>query len=128
MTTGDQDDRSDGAETAASDYAERLSRLEGARWRRLLNVQAPYRWNIRRLGLGRALDVGCGLGRNLAHLANDSVGVDHNADSIAIARSRGLTAFTSAEFPDSGYAVPGACEILKFAFEPSQRAMALTSV
>ena len=115
MTTGDQDDRSDGAETAASDYAERLSRLEGARWRRLLNVQAPYRWNIRRLGLGRALDVGCGLGRNLAHLANDSVGVDHNADSIAIARSRGLTAFTSAEFPDSGYAVPGAFDSLLFA-------------
>ena len=49
-------------------YADRLQTLEQARWKQLLDVQAPYRWNIRRLGLGRTLDVGCGLGRNLAHL------------------------------------------------------------
>ena len=113
--TADDAARSTGSATAGAEYAARLRRLDQSRWRRLLNVQAPYRWNIRRLKLGRVLDVGCGLGRNLAHLANDSVGVDHNAESIAIARGRGLTAFTSAEFPESGYAVPGAFDSLLFA-------------
>lgn len=113
--TADDGARSTGSETAGAEYAARLARLDQSRWRRVLNVQAPYRWNIRRLKLGRVLDVGAGLGRNLAHLANDSVGVDHNADSVAVARGRGLTAFTSAEFPSSGYAVPGAFDSLLFA-------------
>jgi 2-polyprenyl-3-methyl-5-hydroxy-6-metoxy-1,4-benzoquinol methylase len=78
----------------------------------MLNVQAPYRWNIRRLGLGRTLDVGCGLGRNLAHLDGFGVGVDHNADSVAVARSRGLTALTVAEFLESPYAQPGSFDSL----------------
>ena len=64
----------------------------------MLNVQAPYRWNLRRLDLGRTLDVGCGLGRNLAFLAPGSVGVDHNPDSVAVARSRGLIAYDVDEF------------------------------
>jgi hypothetical protein len=38
-------------------------------------------------------DVGCGLGRNLGHLDGNGVGVDHNAESVAIAQSRGLRAF-----------------------------------
>jgi len=113
--TVDDGARSAGSETAGAEYAARLARLDQSRWRRVLNVQAPYRWNVRHLKLGRVLDVGCGLGRNLAHLANDSVGVDHNAGSIAIARGRGLTAFTSDEFPSSGYAVPGAFDSLLFA-------------
>ncbi len=96
----------DGEPTAAREYAARLQRLERSWWRRLLNVQAPYRWNIRRLGLGFTLDVGCGLGRNLAHLGGNGVGVDHNPDSIAIARERGLTAFTIPEFAASEFAVP----------------------
>ncbi|UAJ78500.1 methyltransferase domain-containing protein [Leifsonia sp. ZF2019] len=101
-------DAGTGEGTAGDEYAERLRRLDGSWWRRTLNVQAPYRWNIRRLRLGRVLDVGCGLGRNLAHLGNNGVGVDHNAASIEIARARGLTAFTSDEFPSTEYAVPGA--------------------
>ena len=56
-----------------------------------LNVQAPYRWNIRRLNLGFTLDVGCGIGRNLSHLDGNGVGVDHNATSIAACRAAGLT-------------------------------------
>lgn len=117
MTLGDDEAeaRETGTETAGSAYAQRLARLEGTRWRQILNVQAPYRWNIRRLRLGRVLDVGCGLGRNLAHLDPGSVGVDHNPESIAIARERGLTAFTSDEFPDSGYAVRGSFDSLLFA-------------
>ena len=61
-------------------------------------MQAPYRRNIQRLTLGKTLDVGCGIGRNLAYLSSDSVGVDHNPHSIEVARSRGLTAYTTDEF------------------------------
>ena len=79
-------------------YTERLTRLSGAGWKKALNVQAPYRRNLRRLGLGRVLDVGCGIGRNLAHLDGNGVGVDHNAGSVAAARAAGLQAFTPAQF------------------------------
>ena len=58
----------------------------------------PYRWNLRRLRLGRVLDVGCGIGRNLQHLDADAVGVDHNQDSVTIARQRGLTAYVPEAF------------------------------
>jgi 2-polyprenyl-3-methyl-5-hydroxy-6-metoxy-1,4-benzoquinol methylase len=96
------DDRDDnqgsGEATAGSEYAERLTRLETARWKQLLDVQRPYRWNLRRLNLGRTLDVGCGIGRNLRNLGPDAVGVDHNAHSIAQCRRQGLTAFTTQEF------------------------------
>lgn len=105
----------EGRDTAGSEYAERLRRLDTSWWRRTLNVQAPYRWNIRRLHLGRVLDVGSGLGRNLAHLGNNGVGVDHNAESVAIARARGLTSFTSDEFPSTPHAVPGAFDSLLLA-------------
>ena len=74
--------------TADDDYARRLVGLEGARWKRLLNVQAPYRWNLRRHRLGRTLDIGCGIGRNLSALDPGSVGVDHNELSVRTARQR----------------------------------------
>lgn len=93
-----------GPGTATTDYTERLARLESARWKQVLDVQRPYRWNLRRLGLGRTLDVGCGLGRNLVAL-EDGVGVDHNPDSVATARERGLRAWTSDEWPTSPDAV-----------------------
>jgi SAM-dependent methyltransferase len=92
--------------TEGVDYTDRLRRVTGARWKRLLNTQAPYRWNVRRLGLGRTLDIGCGLGRNLAHLGGNGVGVDHNPTSVQVARAQGLTAFTIDEFLASAYARP----------------------
>ncbi|WP_233159323.1 bifunctional 2-polyprenyl-6-hydroxyphenol methylase/3-demethylubiquinol 3-O-methyltransferase UbiG [Pseudonocardia sp. MH-G8] len=98
--------------TDAPDYAERLKTLEQARWKQWLDVQAPYRWNIRRLHLGRTLDIGCGLGRNLAHLGGDGVGVDHNASSVAMARERGLEAYTSAEFLQGAQAREGSFDSL----------------
>lgn len=98
--------------TDAPDYSERLKTLEQARWKRLLDVQAPYRWNVRRLELGRTLDIGCGLGRNLAHLGGAGVGVDHNATSVAVARERGLEAYTTAEFLDGPHARDGAFDSL----------------
>lgn len=101
--------------TANPAYAERLRRLEQRGIRRFVDAQAPCRWNLRWLGLGRVLDVGCGLGRNLAHLGPDTVGVDHNSDSIRIARSRGFTAFTVEEFVASPHATSGAFDSLLYA-------------
>jgi SAM-dependent methyltransferase len=98
--------------TDAPDYAERLKNLEQARWKQWLDVQAPYRWNIRRLQLGRTLDVGCGLGRNLAHLGGEGVGVDHNPASVAVARERGLVAYTSDEFLTGAHATEGSFDSL----------------
>jgi SAM-dependent methyltransferase len=92
--------------TEGVDYTDRLRRVTGARWKRWLNTQAPYRWNVRRLDLGHTLDIGCGLGRNLAHLGGNGVGVDHNPTSVEVARAQGLTAFTIDEFLASAYAKP----------------------
>lgn len=95
--------------TAGAEYAERLRTLSTARWKRVLDVQAPYRAHLRRLRLGRTLDVGCGTGRNLRALEPGSVGVDHNPFSVGIARDAGLAAVTSAEFfADAELAQPGA--------------------
>ena len=96
-------------------YTERLARLEGARWKRLLNVQAPYAWNARRVCRGRTLDVGCGIGRNLAHLGDRAVGVDHNATSVEVARERGYRAHTADAFASSEDAAPGSYDTLLFA-------------
>lgn len=94
--------------TDTPDYAERLRRKQTVWWKRLLPVQAPYHWNLRRQDLGRTLDVGCGLGRNLGVLPAGSVGVDHNAEMVALARSMGHETYTVAEFMDGPLAVPGA--------------------
>jgi len=99
-------------DTAGEDYTERLRRLGGARWKRLLDVQAPYRWNLRRLRLGHTLDVGSGLGRNLANLDGNGVGVDHNAASVEHTRAAGFEAYTVEEFFGSLHAHPGAFDSL----------------
>jgi SAM-dependent methyltransferase len=104
-----------GSATAGADYAQRLLRLEFANWKQRVDVQAPYRWNVRRLNLGRVLDIGCGIGRNLAHLDGNGVGVDHNGESIATARKRGLDAYTTEEFHRSAHARPDAFDSLLLA-------------
>jgi SAM-dependent methyltransferase len=80
-------------------YAQRLKRLQTPLWKRALDVQAPYRWNLRRLKPGRTLDVGCGVGRNLAHLAGKGVGVDPNPACVADARARGFEAYAPEDLP-----------------------------
>ncbi|MEO6411804.1 MAG: class I SAM-dependent methyltransferase [Pedococcus sp.] len=92
--------------TEAPDYAERLRHKQMVWWKRILPVQAPYHWNLRRQQLGRTLDVGCGIGRNLDVLESGSVGVDHNASAVALARSRGQIAMTAEEFHKSDQAKP----------------------
>ena len=97
-------------DTQSQEYADRLRTLSGARWKQVLDVQRPYRWNLHRQGLGRTLDVGCGIGRNLLNLRDDSVGVDHNAESVAECRARGLEAYTVEEWE----ATPGPAEPASF--------------
>lgn len=104
--------------TANRDYTDRLTRKSRSGWKTLFNVQAPYRWNLRRLRLGRVLDIGCGIGRNLAHLAHigrAGVGVDHNPHSVAEARQAGWTAFTPDEFFRSPEARAGSFDTLLLA-------------
>jgi 2-polyprenyl-3-methyl-5-hydroxy-6-metoxy-1,4-benzoquinol methylase len=91
-------------DTRSAEYAARLERLSGARWKRWLAVQAPYRWNLRRLALGRTLDLGCGAGRQLAHLPAGSVGIDHNPHAVEAARRRGCEAWLPDEFRASARA------------------------
>lgn len=98
--------------TTDPQYAERLERLSTPAWKRILHVQLPYQWNLRRLRPGRALDIGCGVGRNLESLGA-SVGVDHNPTCVTMARSRGLLAYTPQEFFSSG--IQGAFDSLLLA-------------
>jgi len=97
-----------GAATHGDDYAERLIKLQTARWKQWVDVQAPFRWNLRRLNPGFTLDIGCGIGRNLLHLPGHSVGIDVNEHCVRAAKARGLTAFTPSEFRRSAeYNRPG---------------------
>ena len=86
------------ADTTGEWYTDRLQRLTGRGWKRF--VPDPYRWNLRRLNLGRTLDIGCGIGRCLAFIDGNGVGVDHNEKSVEVCRSRGFEAYTPAEFVD----------------------------
>jgi SAM-dependent methyltransferase len=101
--------------TTGSAYSKRLVRLQRGWWKRALSVQAPYRLSLRRLKLGFTLDLGSGIGRNLVNLDGNGVGVDHNADSVRVAVTRGLTAYTPEEFAQSVFAHPGVFDSLLMA-------------
>lgn len=90
-------------DTRNSDYTDVLLKKQTVWWKKLLNVQAPYRWNLLQLKPGYTLEIGCGIGRNLIHLKGQGVGVDHNLPSVEIARKQGLTAFTPDEFKASDF-------------------------
>jgi 2-polyprenyl-3-methyl-5-hydroxy-6-metoxy-1,4-benzoquinol methylase len=95
-------------------YTQRLVAKQFARWKRILDVQAPYRWHLRQLRLGKTLDVGCGIGRCLAFL-DDGVGIDINQSAIEVAQSRGLTALTTDVFETSALNRPDVYDSLLFA-------------
>ena len=116
--------------TASDAYASRMTALTDQRWKRVLSVQAPYRWNLRRMHPGFVLDVGCGIGRNLAHLVGHAVGVDHNERCVETARERGYIAFTSQDFATSEYAQPSTFDsiLLSHVLEHMTEAEALSVI
>lgn len=89
--------------TEKEDYTNSLLTRESKWWKRLLNVQYPYKKNILSLKPGFVLDIGCGVGRNLLHLGGYGIGIDHNETSIMECKARGLKAYTSSEFESTGY-------------------------
>jgi SAM-dependent methyltransferase len=93
-------------DTKHSDYTNILLKKQTVWWKHLLDVQAPYRWNLQRLKPGYTLEIGCGIGRNLKHLKGQGVGIDHNLPSVEIARKQGAIAFTPDEFMGSGFDIP----------------------
>lgn len=95
-------------------YLEWLNRAEPKGWRKFIDVQIPYRWNIRRLNPGRVLEVGAGVGRHLAHFASGSVGVEMNRAALQALRSKLLRAFHPEEFHSSVEAQPEAFDSLLF--------------
>jgi SAM-dependent methyltransferase len=102
--------------TPREPYADRLIRLQTARWKQFLDIQAPFRWNLKRLEPGFTLELGCGIGRNLINLAGRGVGIDIDDQAVTTARSRGLVAFTPEEFRRAGeYNRPGRFDSLLLA-------------
>ncbi len=116
--------------TEGREYAERLRAKQHVWWKRALDVQRPYRYNLRRQHLGRTLDVGCGVGRQLGVLDAGSVGVDHNPHSVAVAREAGLPAYTAPELFASRHARSGGFDsmLLAHVVEHMQRDDALAVV
>jgi 2-polyprenyl-3-methyl-5-hydroxy-6-metoxy-1,4-benzoquinol methylase len=96
-------------------YAKRLVAIQLPWWKRLLDVQLPYRLHVRHLKLGRTLDVGCGIGRVLAMLGTDGVGVDHNREAVEVARQRGFLAYTPQELRSSADGASATFDSLLFA-------------
>jgi len=93
--------------TQDNKYTERLFDKQFVWWKRMLDVQRPYRGNLRRMKPGFILDIGCGIGRNLIHLNGNGVGIDHNKSSVVMAKSKGLTAFTTEEFQRTAFNISG---------------------
>jgi 2-polyprenyl-3-methyl-5-hydroxy-6-metoxy-1,4-benzoquinol methylase len=86
--------------TNQRDYCERLLSTDKL-WKKILNVQYPYRRAIKKMELGNTIDIGCGVGRALGWLNRNSIGVDHNPMSVDICKSRNLKAYTIESFQEA---------------------------
>jgi len=95
-------------------YPAHLERLERVWWKRLFNVQQPYRLHLKSLRPGYTLDLGCGIGRNLIHLGGrgHAVGVDKNKDAVRRCTQRGLEAYEPQDFFSSQRAIPQSFDTL----------------
>jgi 2-polyprenyl-3-methyl-5-hydroxy-6-metoxy-1,4-benzoquinol methylase len=101
--------------TSDREYTSRLEQLQTRRWKTVLDVQRPYRWNLKRLKPGRTLDVGCGVGRCLRNLPPRSIGIDPNEHSIEIVNCLGMAGYTPAEFEKSDQNLMGTFDSILFA-------------
>ena len=103
--------------TSATDpeYAARLVELQGAKWKRLLRVQEPYKRVISRYCQGQVLEIGAGIGRNLRNLDGRAVGIDTNAEAVDFCRAQGFRAYTPQSFIGSPDDRPGSYDALLLA-------------
>jgi len=99
-------------DSRVSAYAERVERITSLWWKDMLDAQRPYRRHIEGLELGRTLDIGCGIGRNLAVLPAGSVGIDPDRPAVERARARGCVAYEPDAFTGAPEAVPGSFDSL----------------
>lgn len=96
-----------GKPTDKENYTNSLVTRQSKWWKKLLNVQYPYKKNIQHIVPGFVLDIGCGVGRNLLHLNGNGIGIDHNPTSIEICIAQGLKAYTNIDFEQTPYNKPG---------------------
>lgn len=96
-----------GNPTDKENYTHSLITRQSKWWKKLLNVQYPYKKNIKSIAPGFVLDIGCGVGRNLLHLDGNGVGIDHNPTSVEICTAQGLKAYTNIDFERTQYNQPG---------------------
>jgi len=107
-------------DSLSADYAHRLTRLQRSGWKTLVDVQAPYRFNLRRLRPGETLDVGCGVGRNLRNLGGQAVGVDPNAECVEQCRAEGFEAYTPDQLPDRSFDTLLFAHVLEHVDQPAE--------
>lgn len=81
-------------------YTDFFIGMQNIRWKSFLPVQVPYMYNIKRLCIGKVLDIGCGTGRHLKTLKGRGVGVDHNYDFVRLVRKKGYLAYLPNEFDE----------------------------
>ena len=84
--------------TADSAYTRRLIELSENQLKKLFQVQLPYKIRMKKMISGSTLDIGCGIGRLLRWLPQNSMGIDHNSDSIRYCKNNGLKACTVQDF------------------------------
>ena len=101
--------------TQEREYANYLIKAQDIGWKNKIDVQRPYRNNLQKLSLGRTLDIGCGIGRNLKALSNNSVGIDHNKFMIDHLIEQGYIAYTNSDFKKSKMAKLSSFDSLLFA-------------
>lgn len=101
--------------TQEKKYADYLINAQDKGWKNKIDVQRPYRIKLQKLSLGKTLDIGCGIGRNLKALSSKSVGVDHNKFMIQYLNKAGYTAYTVSDFEKSKSSVVGSFDSLLFA-------------
>lgn len=101
--------------TQEKEYANYLINSQGSGWKNRLDVQRPYRSKLQKLSLGKTLDIGCGIGRNLKALPQGSVGIDHNKYMVEDLTKKGYLAFTNSSFKISKYAKKNTFDSLLFA-------------
>ena len=85
--------------TQTEEYANYLIRRRQSLQGRLFQI--PYQLHLRSLRLGKTLDIGCGAGRNLAHLPEGSIGLDHNSQMVHSCVAQGLKALTVEAWEDT---------------------------